>query len=212
MTDKEDFVDIDSLKTFVASNGKEVHLQPVSMLLSAKMEQDAIEEFREKGKQVDIPTGIAKTAYGEEEYELTGDNLDRPGDEEGTRRNHRLWEAYQRDTKEMNTVVKNRVADYMLYAGVVLEDDEGPGDEWVGLLEWMGVEVPKDPRDLKVLYIKSEVLKTASDLQEAIFRIQAISLGRNLTMDQLRAMESLFRGPLPLARDAVSNPLVGPTD
>jgi len=90
MTDKEDFVDIDSLKTFVASNGKEVHLQPVSMLLSAKMEQDAIEEFREKGKQVDIPTGIAKTAYGEEEYELTGDNLDRPGDEEGTRRNHRL--------------------------------------------------------------------------------------------------------------------------
>ena len=212
MADKQEFVNIDVLKTFEASSGNTVVLQPVSMMLVAKIRQDLTEEFQRDGKQVTIPTAMSKTAYGEEEYELTKDNVDVPGDDKRTKENHRLWDAYLSDSQELANEIRSRVADYMLYAGVVIEEDKGPGEEWLGLLEWMGVEVPDNPRDLRSLYIKTEILKTASDIQEAIYRIQAISLGRNLTADQLRATESLFRSPLPLSGDALSNPLVGSSD
>jgi len=194
-------IDLAALRTYTNGLGREITLQPVSLLFITQMQQDIRQRYMDAGRPIDTPTAMAKTAVGEEEYELTADNLERPKDPEGTERNKTLWVEHQKAVREMSAEIAERVNGYSLTEGVVVEEDEN----WEALMGWLEQSIPENPRDRKLLYIKTQMLVTPEDIQVVLFRIQILSAGRNITQDQLRAIEALFRRPIPISGDALAD-------
>jgi hypothetical protein len=179
--------------SYATAIGTVVTLQPVSTTTMALISQGVEKELRQQGLPLDPPT------YASEALTVTGEHLRYPHtvetldstDPEETARNHAAWNAYQEAKALLNQTIIGRTMEYILLDGVVQEiPEERP--VWERRMRRLGVEIPEDPDELKILYLTTEVLRTPEDAREVAFAILRLSI-RGTDPEKVAAAEALFR-------------------
>jgi hypothetical protein len=179
--------------SYTTITGAVVALQPVSTTAMALISRGMEKELRARGLPLDPPTyeSEALTITGEHlRYPHTAETLD-TDDPQETARNHAAWDAYEAARAELNRATIERSMEYILLEGVVQEIPE-ERSVWERRMRRLGVEVPEDPDDLKVLYLTTEVLRTPEDAREAAFAILRLSI-QGTDPEKVAAAEALFR-------------------
>ena len=180
----------DRRDTILTTEGLEVRLRPLSRVIFEQIDLAVEREYRERGEPLDPPTYTAQTAGGGQETHPHDAESVRA--EETSEAERQAWDAYLLARARLEAEVRERVSRYVLFQGVVAPD---PPAEWVDLQRWLRVEVPDDPRDLKLRYIEAEILKTPSDLMEAMLGVLRLSMA-GVPQADLEAMERFFRRAL----------------
>jgi len=80
----------------------------------------------------------------------------------------------------------DKFAKFMLLG---LDVDAPASDDWSRRLRAVGVELPADAEDKRLMYIQSQVIRTTADLQH----VMTAAMGNIATEKQIKAAEASFR-------------------
>lgn len=185
MTERRDVI--------ITTDGREIHLHPVSQVLIQKTTEAVRREMKVAGMPLEPPTYEIATVAGTVETHVH-DETTLSNDEDRA-----AWAAYQAATAQLGRDTNERVTKLLMLKGVDVAD---PPPEWAEDQKWLGIEVPDDPRERKLAYIQSDVLKTPDDIVVATMRIMQLSL-TGLPEEDLDAIEAMFRNQMAGARIAL---------
>ena len=171
--------------------GLEVKLQPTSQTQTQRIQTGIEKRWRERGEPVDPPTYTATTATGETET-YTHDETSLTTDKDRT-----AWAVYQDALARMTAEINLRVTQYLLLQGVVGCE---PTPEWAEEQTWYGVEAPEDPRERRMLYLETEILRTPEDITTAVREIMKLSYS-GASQEAIDAIDRLFRRTVERAAD-----------
>ena len=101
------------------------------------------------------------------------------------------WVTYQEQRLEMEAEINEKSTAYAFYHGIECEIPES----WFAEQEWLGIEIPDNERDLKVMYI-TEALTTPYDIKQAYLEILKLS-SKGVDKSTVQAVEDSFRSTLP---------------
>jgi len=172
--------------TMRTTEGLEVKLRPVSRVLIQSVQRTVERELRAKGLPLDPPTYEVTTAAGDVEVHA------HDAESISTDAERAAWAAYEAAQEELSAETNARVSKALLVAGVVVED---PPEGWAEAMQYLGVELPEDPRERRYSYVELEVLKTPADLIQALAGIIRLSM-EGAPKESLDAVEALFRRAL----------------
>lgn len=174
-------------RSFVNSRGDVIHILPVQYDRIVRIERGVERRFRERGEAIDPPTYEAELPGGEKEV-IAWDEV--AIEKDGTPEDKEVWAIYQATLARMKAEQVSLTTRYVLLKGI---DSEDPPQEWIDESQYLGLDLPEDPRDLKLDYIVSEKLPTAQDVSTAIGK--SITLGLLGVVDEegLEAMEATFQ-------------------
>ena len=102
------------------------------------------------------------------------------------------WVEYQEQFKLQQAELNQKLMDYMYYEGVDCEVSE----EWKAKQEWLGIDLPDNPFDLKVQYVMTEIVKTPIQAKEASEQIFKLSM-KGVDESAIKAAEATFSSSLP---------------
>jgi hypothetical protein len=170
----------------VATDGREVHLLPVAQVLIQKTKEAARRELVNAGLPLEPPTYTVDTVAGTTETHVHDDTT------LSTDEDKAAWAAYQAALVRLGRETNARATKLLMLKGIDVAD---PSPEWLADQAYFGIDVPDDPRERKLAYIETEVLKTPEDIIRATTRIMQLSL-TGLPEEDLAAVEALFRGSL----------------
>lgn len=141
-----------------------VHLE---ILAIAPFEmQEVAQAIQKRFPMPEAPTYTMETVGGGQETKpLT---LDTAQSEEEKAR----YLAYLEQVQAAQSATSLELNDYMLMAGVRIPDDAASDDGWMKRQRRFGVELPEDPDELKLHYLKTVIL-TGNDFAELLPRIMA---------------------------------------
>jgi hypothetical protein len=170
------------MSTFRTTEGLEVTIRPVSMLLIGRI-RDAIEaEMRVQGQSLDPPKYSVTTATGAvETFEHDDESATSPKDKAALT-------AYRAATAKLESEQNKRTSRMLFRRGVVVTAVPAG---WAEELAADGVIVPTDPVELRLEYIQMELLKTAADIQGAIMAITELSM-TGASQEDLAAAQKSF--------------------
>lgn len=172
-------------QVYVTTYGRECVVEPISLLLLQKVQLTLRSGFEKDGKSltppkycVELPNGD-KQCFDHDEKTI----VDGATSEE----DRKLWEVYQGNLAEYNS----KLGDRML--GVIIMDQPVDFEEgWEKNLEWLGLEIPTDELDRKMLYMTTRVLKSSDDIQGYMMKVIEISSG-GVNEDAVKAARAMFR-------------------
>ncbi len=168
--------------------GRSVELRPVSALTMSEIQVQLRLKAIKRGDPIDPPMYEATTATGEKQYF--------PHDETTleTEEDHKAWQAHQEALARLSEEISEATSRYLLTEGIAV--DEIP-PEWEQKRRWIGLDVPEDPLDKKLLYIQTELLTTPADMLRAMQAVLHLSATGNAEMEErLAEMDELFRRAL----------------
>jgi hypothetical protein len=142
-------------------------------------------EYRADGKRLDNPTYTITTADGhDEKHAIDATMLDTLTSEQRAE-----WDAYKRDSADFEAEATRRIGNAMLLLGLDLGE---PPAEWLEQMQWIGLPVPEDPKERKLMYIETAVLLTPSDQMGVMSKIVTVS-AQGVPEEEIRAIEATFR-------------------
>lgn len=104
------------------------------------------------------------------------------------------WTNYFEQQQKMQSEINEATSAYMFYKGIECEID----NEWLEMQQWLGIALPENKFDVKVMYITTELLKTPEDIKLAIVEIMKLSL-KGVDKSAIEAAEGTFLSPLETA-------------
>lgn len=156
------------------SSGVELKINSISPMLIDRVNQSI--------PVPPVPTYEAKTITGEveiHEHDLT--TLDTPEAQ-------KEWAEYEKALAERSSLVTQRMLDVFILRGLDIELPED--DSWAEDQVFLGIDVPTDERALKIHYVLTEVLQTASDLTGLTSAVMAKT---GVSPEVLANVEASFR-------------------
>lgn len=163
---------------YVTTTGRHLTLRPVNQFLVTRLRQSV--------KLSEPPTYTITTAAGTTETH--------PHDEEtikdATDAEKAAWEAYQQENRVKVAEYNERFTRMLILKGVV---DDPPINGWIEEQREFGIDVPDDPKDLKVHWLTTEAIGTTGELPELLGEI--LRLG-GLNGEALREARESFRRSL----------------
>jgi hypothetical protein len=172
--------------TFRTTEGLDVTIRPVSMLLIGRIRQAVEAEMRGQGLPLTPPTYSVTTATGETEtFPHDDDSAASPEDKAALT-------AYRAAQAALEGEQNRRTMKALFRRGVKL--DSVPAG-WAADIAQEGVTVSADPNEMRLEYIQMELLKTAADIQGAITAITQLSMS-GANPEDLAAVQDTFRHPV----------------
>ena len=130
-----------SKSIYIATDGREVHLRPVSHILLQRLDIIVEKEFREAGRQVDPPQYRAELAGGGEEFH----DHDEKSIEGAPNDEKEAWENYLTTQAELGDETSSRRGLFMFRKGIRFEETDYSDDDWAEEQKLWGFDVPDDP-------------------------------------------------------------------
>ena len=172
--------------TYRTTEGLDIIIRPVSMLLIGRIRQTVEAEMRIQGKPLDPPTYSVTTATGETET-FPHD------DESATSPEDKAALAAHLAAKAQLEAEQNRRTMKALFRRGIKVDAVPAG--WAADVALEGVKVSEDPNEMRLEYIQMEILKTAADISGAIMAITQLSMS-GANPEDLAAVQDTFRRPV----------------
>ena len=161
-----------------------MQLQAVSSIQIQKIRESVAKKYA-----LTIPTYTVKLPNGEAEtHQHTAESIN---DVNTPQVEKDAWDTYQTQLELCNAETQEKVLSYVFYKGIVCD----VSDEWLSEQEWLGIELPNNPGDLKVLYIETELLKTPAEIQQAFLDILKLS-AKGVDNSAIQAAEATFSSSL----------------
>ena len=170
-----------------------MHLTPVSQVLIQKTTEAVRRELKAAGLPLEPPSYTVATVAGTVET-FVHDETTLSSDEDKA-----AWASYQAATAQLARDTNERVTKLLMLKGIDVAD---PPPAWAEDQKWLGIEVSDDPRERKLAYIQTDVLKTPDDIVVATMRIMQLSL-TGLPEEDLEAIEAMFRSSMAGSRIAL---------
>jgi hypothetical protein len=166
-------------------------LRPISVVKMQKLQASVEKKFKLQGKLLEPPTYEVKLPGGvTQKHEYDQEGIDDPSTPEEDKAK---WNQYQSDVMEFNQTFSELSMNMILYDGVELSDEIS--EDWLEEQSWMGIDIPENKFDLKVLYLQTEIFKTPSDLQKVVQDIMRISM-KGVDQEAVDAAMASFRGAM----------------
>ncbi len=170
---------------YTTTYGLDVKVEPISVILLQKLQGSLRKQFENDGKSmvppeycVELP-GSEKQCYLHDEDTIKEDDT---SDED-----KEAWTLYQETLDEYNNELSERIL------GAIIMDQPIEYEEgWEKRLEWVGLEIPEDELDRKVLYTTTRLLRVAEDIQGYMFKVLEISAG-TANEEAIAAAKAMFR-------------------
>lgn len=175
-------------QTFTNSRGATVKIQPVNPWLMAELERTNAQAY---GKPAPLPPtyevtllGGAKETHAHDETTLQTDD------------DRAAWQAYSVEKAAWDGFVGERMARMILSEGVIIDTIPAA---WEKRLKFLGIPVPADDDEKKLLYAKSEIVPTSGDMVALMSAIMALS---GVSAEALTTAEATFRSAVEEANGA----------
>ena len=169
---------------FYTTAGLEVEFDPISPITLEESEKGLEAEYRARGEPLEPPTYETILAGGGTQtfiHDVT--TLESEEDKAA-------WAAYKAATGKLAAEQAQLRMDVVLSAlKVRLPED----DAWVRKLKKWHVTVPEDPDERWTFYILREVLKTPSDIFEAMTQVIGASMRGSVSEEAIEAASATFR-------------------
>lgn len=170
--------------------GKTIKLNPISTRI--------LEMLATKWNPPRVPTYIIQNA--------AGDILEYPMDEEiakskdATAEERQRWLDYIRDLNKANANYSALVLSTYARFGTNWKDFELPKDtEWLDMQKEFGVNVPDDPKELKLHYFTTMILACNKDVESVLAQIRSLSYSGHLM--PVEEAERYFRSTVESRRE-----------
>lgn len=167
---------------FTTAAGVEIPLNAIPPMQGQMVEQAARKKAAELYGEPIKPTHIIETDDGGEEIH--------EHDEETIKSNpeaKRAWDAWQTCLAKTSEYVNARLLDFVMLTGTdaLLPEDES----WVETQQYLDIDVPEQSTARRAHYIKTELLRTVSDINGIQSAIAAIS---GINREALAAARATF--------------------
>jgi hypothetical protein len=173
------------MATYTTTYGRELEVDPISIILIQKLQTALQKDYEKRGISLEPPQYCTELPSGDRQCFNHDEETIK---DDGTTDEERAeWKRYQENLSEFNNELGDRVLGAMVMDQPV-DFEEG----WEKRLEWLGVEIPEDELDRKMLYMTTRVLKTPEDIQGYMFRVMEISAG-TAGEDAVEAARAMFR-------------------
>lgn len=182
-------------KYFTTASGNKVEVLAVPMLL--------LEDVRTKAMAtVQVPpVPTYKVELDEGKFVDYVHDEKSIADDKTTPEEREQWRLYREALARQQVVSANKVMELFIAKGVKLEQPIDPNGEWAELQRFFGVEIPTNPIQLKIHYIKTEILSSPDDINGVIAKVMEAS---GIDPALLSAARSSFRGYLRQRQNATS--------
>lgn len=173
------------METYTTTYGRELEVEPISIILIQKLQTALQKDYKNRGISLEPPTYCTELPSGDRQcfnHDEETIQDDSTSDEERAE-----WGEYQENLSEFNSELGDRVL-----GAIVMDQPVDFEDGWESKLEWLGVDIPEDELDRKLLYMTTRVLKTPTDIQGYMFRVMEISAG-TAGEDAVEAARAMFR-------------------
>ena len=187
------------LRQFTTVDGRVVTIHPVSNYLIQKLAGAVESRLRQEGAPIDPPTYTVTPASGAVET-FPHDEASLQTDEDRA-----AWAAHIAATEKLQRERERITTRLFLLRGLEIGDVP---PEWSEDMGHLGIEVPKDPDDLKLEYIQTEVMRTPEDVIRATMAIMRLSAA-GAPQEEIEAAEAAFRRSISRSRSAEDNPTSG---
>lgn len=172
------------MREYTTERGVTVGVVPIPMLL---------DEIRKAHQGPPRPTYTEKVAGGgTQEIEITDADAEawQERDSESWAEHAEKWEQYIVERDAAQEQMNDRIWQAVMRRAIVLElpDD----NDWVLDQEELGLTVPKDKRERRMHYIRTEVIGGIRD----VLRLSAIANGTELSEEAVSLAEASFRHSL----------------
>jgi len=173
-------------QAFPTSDGRLVAVKPVDMTFGIQLLRKSIEDrFKRAGEPVLPPTYTVTTASGATETFPHDETTLQTDDDKAA------WAKHTDAKKRMEAELSMAFMRYTLLSGVVCEE---PTKEWQEQCTFLGLDLPENASERKLLYMQMMLLPTPADLKRAMAAVLAVSSTGSEEM--VHAAEDLFRHSL----------------
>lgn len=165
---------------YTTANGEEIELLAISPF-EIQAVSDAV---RKKHPLPEVPTYTVETVGGGMEVREHDETTITTDEEKVT------WAQYTKEKEAAELAFNLAINDFMLLAGIACEM---PSDEkWMALQRKFGVELPDDPEDLRLHYIKTRLLNL-NDLNAVIVKLTQKT---GVSAEMVETGRASFRSPV----------------
>jgi len=172
-------------QTYTTTYGRELVVEPISIILLQKLQGSVKKEFEKDGKKLTPPEYCVELPGGDRQCYLH--DKDTIADKGTSEEDKEAWRVYQETLNEYNSLLSERML------GAIIMDQPIEYDEgWEKRLEWLGIEIPEDELDRKVLFVTTRLLRVSEDIQGYMFKVMEISAG-TANEDAIAAARAMFR-------------------
>jgi hypothetical protein len=168
---------------FPTTDGRIISVRPVDMKFGVTLLRNSIKgRYERAGEPITPPTYTITTASGAKETH--------PHDETTlqTEEDKAAWAAHASAKARMDREFSEGFMRYLLLGGVICA---AIPKEWVEQCTFLGLDLPENAGERKLLYIQMELLPTPADLERAMAAIMAVS--GSGSQEMIRTAEDLFR-------------------
>lgn len=177
-----EYVDEKGRTIYETEEGKKLILHGVSPLLLQKLQSS--------GTMPDVPT--RKTQLDLDGFEPTFQEEPLSEDDLQDDDEKRRWAKYVEERDEVLRKRQDRFMKAIFDKGTSLLE-EGDIETWKEDMEYYELEVPTNPRDVKVQYVQTEIVKNAEDMVGIVSGVLAKS---GVPADEVENMRAMFRSSL----------------
>lgn len=175
---------------YTTTDGKEIHIRPVSHVLLERIAIVVEKEFRDKKEPIDPPQYTAVLAGGAEEHHDHDEESirDAPQDEQDA------WDEHLKANERLAAESSRRRGLFIFREGIDMQKTgaDYAGGDWAERQARWGFDVPEDDDDRFMYYIETELLKTPSDQLGVISHIMALTMD-GVPEDLVGAAQQFFR-------------------
>lgn len=171
---------------YTTTYGLDVKVEPISVILLQKLSGAVSKEFERDGKNLTPPEYCVELPGSDKQcYVHDKDTIKDAGTSDEDKE---AWRVYQETLNEYNTVLSER-----MLGAIIMDQPIKYEKGWEKKLEWLGIEIPEDELDLKVLYVTTRLLRVSEDIQGYMFKVMEISAG-TANEEAIAAAKAMFRG------------------
>jgi len=182
-------------KFFTTAAGVQIEIVPVPPLLIEAVRLQAMEEVEVPL----IPTYEVELADGTKlPYEHDKGSITDPNTTDAERR---AWAEYQAALADQQKHSSTKMMDLFMVRGTIIDEEVINSGQWKVMQKYFKVKLPEDPFDLKIHYLRTELLTTTDDIYGLMSAIMELSgIDKNI----LKAAKNSFRGNLRTEQDATT--------
>ena len=179
----------EGLNEFTTASGVTLKLRSVSTHLIQMVILKKEDELREAGKILDVPTYTTRPDAGGDRHEepLTAEIIKTFSGEDQETDVLAKWAAYQASQVERGQLLEEARIQATLALGIeyeVPEDDEAR-EFFEMAADYLGLDVPTDPRDRKVFYLLHKPVINLLEISQLDAQIAALSSGGQIDPEKI---------------------------
>jgi hypothetical protein len=174
--------------TVTTTHGLTLTVYPVPRADLERIAAQVRKQFEQRGEILEPPTYTVETPIGTEIYPHDEISIADASEEEKEK-----WQRYQDAQRRMMAEIWLRNMRLAIIRGLRLKPDDVP-QEWLEEQRLLELEVPDDPMERLLTYVRSALLPTELDVQRVIAKALSLSMLGMVGEEEVAAMEASFLG------------------